>query len=198
MPLAEAVVDRGGEPGLIQPRTVGLADGRRVVVRSATSDDLAGIIDFFERLSATSRYFRFFSPQPRIRRAMIEQVVARGSDRATVLAQPIGFEGTSRHVVGVGGWIDVPADGRTDVSVAVSDEWQNVMLGSTLVLVLLRAAVASGRTRFVADVLSGNGRMLGLLAALGAPIRTTHSAGVARVEFEIPGHTAPERCDDAS
>lgn len=198
MALAEAIVDRASGSDLIQPRTVGLADGRRVVVRGATSDDLAGIIDFFERLSATSRYFRFFSPQPRIRRAMIEQVVARGSDRATVVAQPIGFEGTSRHVIGVGGWIDVPAEGRTDVSVAVADEWQNVMLGSTLVLVLLRAAVASGRTRFVADVLSGNVRMLGLFDALGAPIRTTHSAGVARVEFEVPGRMAAERCPDVS
>lgn len=186
MPLAETAADRTNDSGFIQPHTVSLADGRRVVIRSATPDDLAGVIDFFERLSATSRYFRFFSPQPRIRRAMIECVVASGVGRTTVLAQPVGFQATSRHVVGVGGCIDVPADGRTDVSVAVADEWQNVMLGSTLVLVLLRAAVASGRTHFVADVLSGNVRMLGLLGALGAPLRTGIEAGVTRVEFEIP------------
>ena len=71
------------------------------------------------------------------------------------------------------------------LSVAVADEWRNVMLGSSLVLVLLRAAVASERTRFAADVSSGNVRMLGLLEALGAPLRTTREAGVARVEFEI-------------
>ena len=173
-------------PRTIPPRTVGLADGRRVVIRGATPADLAGIIDFFERLSSTSRYFRFFSPQPRLRRAMIERVVAAGDDRATVLAQPVGFQATSRHVIAVGGWIDVPADARADVSVAVADDWQNVMLGSALVLVVLRAAVVSGRTRFAADVLSGNVRMLGLLDALGAPLRTTHAAGVARAEFEIP------------
>lgn len=173
-------------PIIVAPRTVGLSDGRRVIIRTATPDDLAGIMDFFERLSAASRYSRFFSPQPRLRRAMIERVVAAGGDRTTVLAQPVGFEATSRHVVGVGGWIDVPADRRVDVSVAVADAWQNVMLGSALVLVLLEAAVATGRTRFAADVLSGNVRMLGLLDALGAPLRTTHEAGVARVEFEVP------------
>ncbi len=171
----------------IPPRTVGLADGRRVVIRRATAAELAGIIDFFERLSATSRSLRFLSPQPRLRRAMIERVVAAGDDRVTVLAQPVEFQATSRHVIAVGGWIDVPADARADVSVAVADDWRNVMLGSALVLLLLRAAVASGRTRFAADVPSANVRMLGLLDALGAPLRTSLSAGVApRVEFDIP------------
>jgi hypothetical protein len=170
----------------IPRRTVSLADGRRVIIRSATPADLAGIIDFFERLSATSRSFRFFSPQPRLRRAMIERVVAAGTDRTTVLAQPVEFQATSRHVVAVGGWIEVPAEGRADVSVAVGGAWQNVMLGSALVLVLLQAAVATGRTRFAADVVSGDVRMLGLLGALGAPLRTTHEAGVAQVHFEIP------------
>jgi GNAT superfamily N-acetyltransferase len=184
------VVERAGDevrPRVdLRPYTVGLADGRRVMIRSATPDDLAGVIDFFERMSATSRYLRFFSPQPRLRRAMIERVVATGDDRATVLAQPVGFEATSRHVVAVGGWVDVPAEGRADVSVAVADDWQNVMLGTALVLVLLREAAATGRTRFAADVLSGNVRMLGLLDALGAPLRTCRDAGVSRVEFEIP------------
>jgi L-amino acid N-acyltransferase YncA len=170
----------------IPRRTVSLADGRRVIIRSATPADLAGIIDFFERLSATSRYLRFFSPQPRLRRAMIARVVAAGSDRATVVAQPVEFQATSRHVVAVGGWLDVPGDGRADVSVAVADAWQNVMLGSALMLVLLRAAVASGRTRFAAEVFSGDVRMTGLLDALGAPLRATQEAGVARFEFEIP------------
>jgi hypothetical protein len=185
--VAYAEAAAGATGGIAAPpRTVGLADGRRVVIRSATDADLAGIIDFFERLSATSRYSRFLSPEPRLRRTMIERVVAAGPDRMTVLAQPVGFERTSRHVIAVGGWIDGPADGRADLSVAVADAWQNVMLGSAVVLVLLRAAVATGRTRFAADVLHGNARMLGLLDALGAPLRTTREGGVARVEFEIP------------
>ncbi len=165
---------------------MGLADGRQVIIRGATPADLAGIIDFFERLSSTSRYMRFFSPQPRLRRAMIERVVAPGTDRMTVVAQPVEFHATSRHVVAVGGWVDVPADGRTDVSVAVADAWQNVLLGSSIVLVLLQAAVASGRSRFAADVLSINVRMLGLLEALGAPMRSQVEAGVSRLEFDLP------------
>lgn len=185
-PLADAL-----PPAVaVSPYTVGLADGRRVAIRVATTADLAGIIDFFERLSAASRYLRFFAPQPRLRRALIEQVVAPGSDRITMLAQPVDFLATSRRVVAVGGWVDVPAEGRADLSVAVADAWQNVSLGSALVLVLLRAAVASGRTRFGADVLDGNVRMLGLLRELGAPLRTRSDAGVARGEFEVPAVTS--------
>lgn len=167
-------------------RAIGLADGRNVVVRRATTADLAGIIDFFERLSARSRYSRFFTPQPRMRRSFIEQVVAPGPDRVTVLAQPAEFRATTRHVIGVGGCVWVPRERHCDVSVAVADAWQNVMLGTGIVLVLLQAAVASGRTRFVADVLETNVRMLGLLDGLGARLRTRRDAGVARVEFDLP------------
>jgi hypothetical protein len=168
------------------PRTLRLADGRAVVVRTGTSADLAGIVDFFERLSARSRYSRFFSPQPRLRRSMIERVVASGPGRLTVLAQPAEFRATTRHVVAVGGWTYVPTADRCDVSVAVADAWQNVQLGTGLVLFLLETAVARGHTRFVADVLETNGRMLGLLASLGATLRTRHDGGVACVEFELP------------
>ena len=89
-------------------RSIGLADGRDVVARRATTADLAGIIDFFERASTRSRYSRFFSPQPRMRRSFVEQVVAPGADRMTVLAQPVEFQATTRHVIGVGGWIWMP------------------------------------------------------------------------------------------
>jgi acetyltransferase len=183
---ADLPVDDTTVPVAIPPHAVGLADGRRVAIRIATPTDLAGIIDFFERLSATSRYFRSFSPPPRLRRAMIARVVEAGNDRATVVAQPIGFEATSRHVVAVGGWVDVPGSGRTDVSIAVADAWQHVTLGSALMLVVLQAAVATGRTRFAADLPGGNVRMLGLLDVLAASLRTTQEAGVARIAFEIP------------
>ncbi len=186
MSCAELAVDGTRAHIDLGPRSVALADGRRVVIRRATPADLAGVIDFFERLSATAPHLRFSSPQPRLRRAMIEHVAATGADRAIALAQPIGFEATSRHVVAVGGWVDVPAAGRADVALAVADAWQHVMLGTSLVLVSLRAAAATGRTRFAADVPGRNVPMRGLLAALGAAVRTTYDAGVSRVEFEIP------------
>jgi GNAT superfamily N-acetyltransferase len=163
-----------------------LADDREVLIRGAGSADLAGIIDFFERLSTAARYFRFLSPQPRMRRAMVEQIVAPGPDRVTVLAQPVEFRDTARHVVAVGGWAYVAREDRCDISIAVADAWQNVGLGTYVMLVLLQAAVACGQTRFAAEVLSSNMRMLGLLRELGAPMRSRQEAGVVRVEFELP------------
>ena len=173
----------------VSARSARLADGRQVSIRSATVADLAGIIDFFERLSVASSHMRFFSPQPRMRRAMVEQVVAPGPDRVTVLAQPRDFRRTARHVVGLGGWVYVRREDRCDISIAVADAWQNVMLGTYVVLVLLEAAVARGHTRFSAEVLSSNARMLGLLRDLGAPLRSRQEAGVVRVEFELPAAT---------
>jgi acetyltransferase len=163
-----------------------LTDGRAVAIRRATSRDLSGIIDFFERLSTASRYSRFLSPQPRLRRATIERLVANGPDRLSVLAQPAGFSATTRNVVAVGGWVSLPDEARAEISVAVADAWQGVLLGSYVVLVLLRAAVAAGHRRFAAEVLGSNARMLGLLRDLGAPSRSHCEAGVVRVEFELP------------
>lgn len=186
VPGAEAFAARIAPSRFVEAHTARLADGRDVMIRTASSADLAGMIDFFERLSATSRYLRFFSPQPRLRRALVEQVVAPGPDRATVLAQPIEFRATARRVVAVGGWVYVPALDRCDISIAVADEWQGQTLGTLVVLVALGAAVAAGHRRFVADVLSANARMLGLLSDLGAPMRIRHESGVARLEFELP------------
>ena len=166
--------------------TARLLDGRLVAIRGADASDLAGIVDFFERLGAASRYRRFFSPQPRLRRALIERVVAPGPDRATVIAQPAEFRATARRVVAVGGWIHLPAEDRCDISIAVADAWQSVGLGTYTVLVALRSALACGHRRFVADVLTENAPMLGLLRDLGAPLQVSQAAGVTRLEFELP------------
>ena len=170
----------------VPARSARLGDDRQVLIRSAGSTDLAGIVDFFERSSAASRHLRFVSPQPRMRRAMVEQVAVPGADRVTVLAQPVEFRATARHVVAVGGWVYVPREDRCEISVAVADAWQSVRLGTYVVLVLLQAAVACGRSRFSAEVSSSNARMLGLLRELGAPPRSRQEAGVVRLEFELP------------
>ncbi|MEO6029920.1 MAG: GNAT family N-acetyltransferase [Candidatus Binatia bacterium] len=177
----------------VEIRSARLVDGRDVAIRGATTTDLAGIMDFFERLSAPSRYMRFFSPQPRLRHAMIERVVAPGGDRATLLAQPEEFRMTARRVVAVAGWIHLPKDDRCDISIAVADAWQGALLGTYLVLAVLQHAVSCGHTRFSADVLGGNARMLGLLRDLGAPLRTTQEAGVVRLDFELADPGAPAR-----
>lgn len=169
-----------------QVRRARLADDRSVVIRNAAATDLAGIVDFFERLSAASRYGRLFAPQPRLRRAMVEHAVAPGDGHVAVLAQPLEFRATARHVVAVGGWVYVPREDRCQVSVAVADAWQGVTLGTSIVLVLLQAAIAGGHRRFSAEVLNARVRMLGFLRDLGLPVRTSHEAGVVRVEFELP------------
>lgn len=175
----------------VETRAARLADGRDVAIRGATTTDLAGIMDFFERLSAPSRYMRFFSPQPRLRHALIERVVAPGGDRASLLAQPEEFRLTARRVVAVAGWIHLPKTDRCDISIAVADAWQGALLGTYLVLALVQHAVSCGHSRFSADVLGGNARMLGLLHDLGAPLRTTQEAGVVGLEFELSDGGAP-------
>ena len=71
------------------------------------------------------------------------------------------------------------------------------MLGSYVVLVLLRAAVAAGHRRFAAEVLGSNARMLGLLRDLGAaePLTLRGRRGAGRVRAarrrRLRRHDAP-------
>jgi GNAT superfamily N-acetyltransferase len=174
-------------PGSEVPgQTATLTGNRRVKIRVATAADLPGIVDFFERLSAESRYFRFFSPQPRMRRTLVERIVAPGTDRLTMLAVSAEAKARGRRVVAVGGWVYLPRERRCEISAAVADDWQNMLLGTYLVLVLLQAAVARGHSRFCAEVLGGNARMLGLLRDLGAPLTSRVESGVVRLDFELP------------
>jgi len=50
----------------LEPRTVTLADGSRVLIRPIAPEDRDELVAGFERLSAESRYRRFFGPMVRL------------------------------------------------------------------------------------------------------------------------------------
>lgn len=127
----------------------------------------------FAGLSETSRYRRFHGGVPRLSpgtRAALAAVDGRRHLAVAAFAgdEPIGIA----RLVSMSG---APA-GRAELAVEVVDAWQGRGVGTRLVAAVLALGADAGFDEVVADVLSDNGPILRLLAAL-LPERTTRTRG---------------------
>src|SRR5690625_7310148 len=89
------------------------------------------------------------------------------------------------EIIGVGRF-DRLEDGRTaEVAFNVSDSHHGQGIGSVLLDHLAAAARERQITRFVADVLPGNSRMISVFAQAGYDVRTRYDDGSIAVSFKI-------------
>ena len=118
---------------------------------------LAGM---YERLSADSVYYRFFSPVPRATATSLEM-------------NKLGDAGHVARVAVLGDEIvaaaryDVVKPGVAEVAFVVADEHQGRGVGTLLLEHLAVIARAHGIHTFAADTLPDNAKMLGMFAAAG-------------------------------
>jgi RimJ/RimL family protein N-acetyltransferase len=161
-------------------------------IRQVRPDDRERIAEHFARLSASSSYFRFFSP----RRALSERELARFTDvdtgRHAALAATVN-EGGAERIVGLAQYV-VTGQGRADLACSVADEYQGHGLGRLLFRRLIALARANGIVEFESDVLGDNQRMLRLLKRNGLAKHRSIEAGVVHVSFsgaEVDGALRP-------
>lgn len=162
---------------------VSLCDGTVVHLRPVVPGDKAALQDGMERLSPSSRYFRFFSPVQRLSddqlRAFTELDYHDHFALAAMGDDPL------HPGLGVARFIRM-AD-RPEVAefaVAVVDDWHRRGLGSLLLGALVLAAAANGVTTVEGEVLRHNRAMLGLAHRYGG--RVEHAdVGEVRVIFDV-------------
>jgi GNAT superfamily N-acetyltransferase len=136
-----------------------------VLVRPLEPTDRQALVDGFERLSPTSRYFRFATPKPRLTgtdlRALLD---VDHHDREALVAH----ESASGSVVAIARYVRFPDQPTTaEVAIAVVDAWQGRGVGRWLLALLARRAAEEGITRLRAEVLLANRRALLLLRRAG-------------------------------
>jgi RimJ/RimL family protein N-acetyltransferase len=162
---------------------VALKDGTPVTIRPIRPDDKPLLVDGLARLSEESRYRRFLSP-----------IGGFTEDQLRYLTEVdyhdhfawVALHGEWPDVgLGVARYVRVPdRPDVADVAVTVVDEYQGRGLGTILLAVLARTALAEGIRRFRGDVLAVNTPMRRLLRRFGAEAHL-ESPGLVEAELDL-------------
>ena len=156
-----------------------LSDGGTAHLRPILPEDGDLLRSFYSRLSAESIYFRFFGP----RSHLSEREVTRFTnvdyvDRVALIAT-IGAD-----MVAVVRY-DRVAPEEAEVAFLVEDAHQGRGVASVLLEHLRAAARERGITRFIADVLPANRRMIGVFRQAGYTAQSRFADGVVAIDERI-------------
>lgn len=157
-----------------------LADGGTVHLRPIRPADGEALVAFHERLSSETQYLRFFSPKPVLTPRDVERFTHVDHDSRVALVAVLGGQ-----VVGVARYDRVPGTGDAEVAFVIEDRHQGRGLGTIFLEYLAAIARERGVTRFVADTLPHNVRMLEVFRTAGFTAEQRFADGVVRVTFPI-------------
>lgn len=171
-----------------------LNDGTRVLMRCITPADEERIREGIAKLSAESRYLRFFSPARRLPDAVVHRLAdVDGHDHlgwGAICADcddwpAIGAVHAVRH----------PDGGRVgEYSIAVLDAFQGKGLARMLTAALLIQCLAEDLLLLDIHMLSENDAARRLVKSLGA-VWESESAGVAEYRLDVAAGIASLRAD---
>lgn len=146
-----------------------MGDGQVVTVRPIRPEDMALTLDFFNRLSPQSRYFRFMENISELPTSLLIRFTQIDYDREMALIALVAEEGAERQVGSAR--YTLSADGKSvEFALIVDDQWQKSGLGRRLMSALIDCAREKSYRAIVGDVLSDNQKMLRLMMGLGFSI----------------------------
>jgi acyl-CoA synthetase (NDP forming)/GNAT superfamily N-acetyltransferase len=157
-----------------------LADGRVVVIRTVGSADADAVLALHTRLSEHDRYLRFFGSGTRI----LDPITRR------ITRTPDGTHGAvgawlGEKLVGVANYETLPDSTTAEVALIVDGTVQARGLGTLLLEHLAFLARHRGITRFVAEVLAENRRMIQVFADAGLPHQISTMGPERHVEISL-------------
>jgi acetyl coenzyme A synthetase (ADP forming)-like protein len=157
-----------------------LLDGGTVHVRPIQPDDGPALVAFHAGLSEDSVYSRFFSAKPRLSAAEVEHFTHVDHDARVALVAELGD-----RIVGVARYDRTTQEREAEVAFVVADEHQGRGIATLLLEHLASAARERGITRFVAETLAGNRRMLEVFRSAGFDEVARYEGGVVHVDLAI-------------
>jgi acyl-CoA synthetase (NDP forming)/GNAT superfamily N-acetyltransferase len=156
-----------------------LRDGATAHLRPINPEDAASLERFHAAQSEESIYLRYFAPMPRLS--------ARDVHRFTHVdhVDRVAFVCTlGEHIVGIARY-DRIDEASAEVAFNVSDAHQGRGLSSVLLEHLAAAARENGITRFIAEVLPRNRKMLTVFREAGYEVASRFDDGVIEVQFDL-------------
>ena len=156
-----------------------LRDGSVAHVRPITPDDADGLREFHAGQSEESIYMRFFAPLRELSNRDVERFTVVDYDRRVALV--VTLRG---HIIGIGRYDKID---RTTAEVAfnISDHYQGKGIGSVLLEHLSAIGHEAGLTRFIAEVLPRNRKMLNVFQEAGYHVEHRLEDGIVVVTFDI-------------
>src|SRR4051794_23451511 len=184
MPVGPEMIGQGmigGVPSYPQQweADVVAADGGTVHLRPITAADAEGLVALHGRLSEQTRYFRFFGPYPHLSQRDVDRFTVVDHVRRVAIVATLGED-----LIGVARYETI-APGSAEVAFVIEDAHQGRGLGPLLLEHLAAAARERGITRFEADVLPSNRRMLRVFIDAGYSAERAFDADAVHVTFAI-------------
>ena len=164
---------------------VTLLNGEVLHIRPITPLDAAALVDFHERLSDRTIYFRHFAARPHL--SDPEVVRFTNVDHLTREAYIAVREDT---ILGVGRW-DVINPELAEVAFVIRDDYQAQGIGTVLFELLAQSAFKLGIRHFVADMLPQNRGMVRLMEDYGNVTSRTNQDGVVEIVVALREMSGP-------
>jgi acyl-CoA synthetase (NDP forming)/GNAT superfamily N-acetyltransferase len=156
------------------------SDGGVVHLRPIRPNDAAAMVDFHSRLSARTRYLRYFGAYPTIPPRELERLTVIDHHDQVALVALLGGE-----IVAVGRYVRLDATSSAEVAFVVRDDHQGRGLGSILLEHLAAAARENDLRRFEAEVLAENHQMVRVFRDAGYQVSREYAHGTLHLEFDI-------------
>ncbi|MEU3961806.1 GNAT family N-acetyltransferase [Streptomyces buecherae] len=165
-----------------------LRDGGTAQIRPITPDDGQRLVDFYERVSDESKYYRFFAPYPRLSDRDVHRFTHHDYVNRVGLAATVGdeFIATVRYdrIDERGRPSSAPAD-EAEVAFLVQDAHQGRGVASALLEHIAAVARERAIRRFAAEVLPANTKMIKVFTDAGYTQQRSFEDGVVRLEFDL-------------
>ncbi len=162
-----------------------LRDGRAAHLRPIGPDDRELLVEFYEQVSAESKYLRFFAPMPRLSERDVERFTRVDHHHRVAFVLTV-----ARKMIAVGrfdtlGSSEPGGPVEAEVAFLVQDAHQGRGIAQLLLEHLAQAGRERGVHKFVAEVLPENGRMSQIFREAGYRVVGGFTDGVLRYEFAI-------------
>jgi acyl-CoA synthetase (NDP forming)/GNAT superfamily N-acetyltransferase len=157
-----------------------LADGGTVHIRPIRRDDAERLVAMHGRLSEQTIRYRFFAPHPKLSPREVERFTSVDHNDRVALVAVLGCD-----LIAVGRYDRLPGTDVAEVAFVVEDAHHGRGLGSVLLEHLAAIATERGISRFEADVLAENTRMVRVFLDAGYEPKRSYDEDVVHLTFPI-------------
>lgn len=169
-----------------QERHLTLRDERRVRCRPIEPSDAAALVALHERMSADSRYLRFFTCHRHLQPEEVEHWTGVDYDKRYGLVALDGDQLIARACYeGEKGQVSA------DVAFYVDDTYHGQGIATQLLYGLAAAARRHGIRRFTATTMWRNAKMLAVFRDAGYPKRTRRDGALLSIDLDIADAPSP-------